>query len=207
MRSPWAEREWFFPLIEEARRFCPAEGPIALAGDFTQVKKSGQHLAQVVCLRDPLSPAFHTHLIDGRRFFQLTVLGPLRAGRAQPLPARSVPVGFEAAPVLKKPGQRADAPARAADRRQQTTRPPARAARRARVELREDFDRAGAGGRRLLGPLEGSFCNRGFFWEPIAQADRLCRCRKDAVLCGRAPAEGTFLLRQREFYPRKPAPG
>jgi hypothetical protein len=110
-------------------------------------------------------------------------------------------VGFEAAPVLKKPGQRADAPARAAGRRQQTTRPTARAARRARVELREDFDRAGAGGRRLLGPLEGSFCNRGFFWEPIARVDRLCRCRKDALLCGRAPAGGRCVYGKESFTP------
>jgi hypothetical protein len=193
-RSPWAERELFFPIIEEALRFCPAEGPIALAGDFTHVKKSGQHIAQVVCMRDPLSPAFHTNLIYGLRFFQLTVLCPFRAGRTQPLPARSVPVRFEAAPVLKKPGKRADAQARAEYRRQQKTRPTARAARRALVELREDFDRTGAATRGLLVTLDGSFCNRVFFWEPIARVDLLCRCRKDAVLCERAPAGG------RSFY-------
>ena len=89
-RSPWKSRELFYPVIEKVLPFSgPAEQPIVLAGDFTHLVKSGKHIAQVHCLRDPLSPPFHTNLIYGLRFFSgdsaLPVSRPQACGPAGPL--------------------------------------------------------------------------------------------------------------------------
>jgi DDE superfamily endonuclease len=202
-RSPWKMRDLFLPVIQRALPFAgPSDQPIVLAGDFTHLAKSGKHIPQVHCMRDPLSPAFHTNLIYGLRFFQVTVLCPFR-DREQPLPARSVPIRFEASPVLAKPGRKATAEERAAYRREQKKRPSAVAARRALEELREDFDRAGAAGRALLVTLDGSFCNQVFFKQPIAGVELVCRCRKDAVLCRPFQDSPNSHKKAARFYDKK----
>jgi hypothetical protein len=187
-RSPWTMRDLFFPVLQGALPFAgPADQPIVLAGDFTHLPKSGKHIPQVHCMRDPLSPPFHTNLIYGLRFFQVTVLCPFR-DRAQPLPARSVPIRFAASPVLAKPGRKATAEEQAHYRREQKKRLAAVAARKVLEELRADFDQAGAAARPLLVTLDGSFCNQVFFKHPIPRVELVCRCRKDAVLCRPAAA-------------------
>jgi hypothetical protein len=183
-RSPWQTRELFFPIIQRVLAFAGAQKePIVLAGDFTHLAKSGRHIPGVHCIRDPLSPPFHANLIYGLRFFQVTVLCPFRDHRPLPLPARSVPVRFEASPVLAKPGKRATAQERAAYRKALKQRLSSVAARQVLEELREDFDRAGASARPLLVALDGSFCNQVFFKKAISGVELVCRCRKDAVLC------------------------
>jgi hypothetical protein len=62
-------------------------------------------------------------------------------------------------------------------------RPTSQVARQVLEELRQDFDRAGASGRKLLVTLDGSFCNQVFFQKAFDRVELLCRCRKDAVLC------------------------
>jgi hypothetical protein len=183
-RSPWQTRELFFSIIGRALAFAgPQKEPIVLAGDFTHLAKSGRHIPRVHCLRDPLSPPFHVNLIYGLRFFQVTVLCPFRDRQEQPLPARSVPVRFEASPVLAKPGKKATPQERAQYRKALKQRLSSVAARQVLEELREDFDRAGASTRPLLVALDGSFCNQVFFKQAISRVELLCRCRKDAVLC------------------------
>jgi hypothetical protein len=183
-RSPWQTRELFFPIIQRALAFAGAQKePIVLAGDFTHLAKSGRHIPGVHCIRDPLSPPFHANLIYGLRFFQVTVLCPFRDHPQQPLPARSVPLRFEASPVLSKPGKKATEQERAGYRKALKQRLSSVAARQVLEELREDFDRAGASARPLLVALDGSFCNQVFFKKAISGVALLCRCRKDAVLC------------------------
>jgi DDE superfamily endonuclease len=183
-RSPWQSRELFFSVIQRALPFAgPEKEPIVLAGDFTHLVKSGRHIPLLHCMRDPLSPPFHPNLIYGLRFFQVTVLCPFRDRAEQPLPARSVPVRFEASPVLAKPGKKATEQQHAQYRKARKERPSSEAARQVLQELRADFDRAGASGRPLLVALDGSFCNQVFLKRPISGVELLCRCRKDAVLC------------------------
>lgn len=52
--------------------------------------------------------AFHTNLRWGHRFLQASLVLPLDEGDGHSA-ARSVPVRWEMAPVVKKPGQRATA--------------------------------------------------------------------------------------------------
>jgi hypothetical protein len=200
-RSPWQTSELFFPVIKRALPFAGKESePIVLAGDFTHLAKTGKHIPQVHCMRDPLSPPFHTNLIYGLRFFQVTVLCPFRDRDPQPLPARSVPIRFEASPVLRRPGKKATAQERADYCRDRKKRLSAVAARQVLEELREDFDRAGASARNLLVTLDGSFCNQVFFKKPIRGVELVCRCRKDAVLCLRSDKTSTAGKKLSRFY-------
>jgi hypothetical protein len=215
-RSPWKSRQLFVPVLREALAFAgPAEEPLVVAGDFTHLPKSGKHIPQVTCLRDPMSPPFHTNLIYGLRFLQLTLLCPFRA-QDPALPSRSVPIRFEAVPVAPKPGKFATPEQWRNYRQTLKKRLTSQTARLALEELRADFDRAGAATRQLLVALDGSFCNRVLIEEPIERVDLLCRCRKDAVLCRRAqPGQKRFYdkatftpeqVRQNEAIPWQSTP-
>jgi hypothetical protein len=195
-RSKWKSADLFVPVIEEALTHCPGTGHIALAGDFTHVPKTGKHIPQVTCMRDPMSPHFHVNLIYGLRFFQVSALCPFRDHKPEALPARSVPICFETAPVTKKPGKKATEEDVAAYKKACKEKLSAKAARQELEELRVRFDEAGAAERRLLATLDGGFCNRVFFEKAFDRIDLIARCRKDAVLCFQAPQqEGS-----RRFY-------
>ena len=182
-RSPWQSRALSLPIIQHSLPFAgPQKEPIVLAGDFTHLLKSGKQIPQRHCMRDPLSPPFHVNLVYGLRFFQVTVLCPFR-DRQKPLAARSVPLRFEASPVVAKPGKRATAQEQADYKTNRKKRLPSVAARQVLQEVREDFDQAGASDRSLLATLDGSFCNQVFFKAALPGMELLCRCRKDAVLC------------------------
>jgi hypothetical protein len=171
------------PIIQHSLPFAgPQKEPIVLAGDFTHLLKSGKQIPQRHCMRDPLSPPFHVNLVYGLRFFQVTLLCPFR-DRQKPLAARSVPLRFEASPVVAKPGKRATAQEQADYKTNRKKRLPSVAARQVLQEVREDFDQAGASDRSLLATLDGSFCNQVFFKAALPGMELLCRCRKDAVLC------------------------
>jgi hypothetical protein len=196
-RSPWKCRELFNPVLREALVFAgPDDQPLVVAGDFTHLPKTGKHIPQVTCMRDPMSPAFHTNLIYGLRFFQLTLLCPFRT-QDPALATRSVPIRFEAVPVVPKPGKKATPEEWKSYRQRQKQRPTSQVARAIIEEVRADLDRAGVIGRRLLVVLDGSFCNRVFMEKPIDNVDLLCRARKDAVLCRRAEPG------QKGFYGKK----
>jgi hypothetical protein len=182
-RSPWQTRDLFCLLIQEALPFSGTDSePITLAGDFTHLPKDGRNIPGVSCMRDPLSPAFHTNLIHGLRFLQIGLICPFRA-QDPALPSRCLPVHFSSLPVLKKPGKKATSKEWSDYRAAVKKRPTAQKARQALIDLRADFNGAGAAARTLLVALDGSFCNRVLMEEPIEGVELLCRCRKDAVLC------------------------
>ena len=196
-RSPWESRALFRPVVAAALPFAgPASEPLIGAGDFTHLPKTGKHIPQVTCLRDPMSPAFHTNLIYGLRFLQVTLLCPFRQEHPE-LPARSVPVRFEAVPVVRKPGPKATEEEWKEYRATTKKRPTSQKARAVIEEFRADLDAAGAAARTLLMTLDGSFCNQVLMEKPIARVELLCRCRKDAVLC--LPAQKG----EKGFYSKK----
>lgn len=202
-RSPWQPREFFRTIIQEALPFAGLQKePIILAGDFTHLPKSGRHIPGVSCMRDPLSPAFHTNLIYGLRFLQVTLLCPFR-DQDPTLPSRSLPIRFDSLPVLEKPGRKACAEEWSAYRAAQKKRPTSQRSRQALIELRADFDSVGASSRSLLVALDGSFCNRVLLEEPIDRVELLCRCRKDAVLCRPAAAGKNRVYSKKKITPEK----
>lgn len=203
-RSPWQCRALFAPVLGEALALAgqAVDGPVVVAGDFTHLPKAGRHIPLVSCLRDPMSPPFHTNLIYGLRFLQLTLLCSFREAHPA-LSARSVPIRWESLPAVPKPGQRASAQEWASYRQAQKRQPTAHATRRALEELRSDLDQAGAVNRALLVTLDGSFCNRVLMAEPIERVALLCRCRKDAVLCRRAAPATKRFYSQATFTPEQ----
>lgn len=201
-RSPWQSRALSLPVIQRSLPFAgPQNQPIVLAGDFTHLVKSGKQIPQRHCMRDPLSPPFHVNLIYGLRFFQVTVLCPFR-DRPKPLAARSIPLRFESSPVVAKPGKKATAEERTEYQRNLKKRLSSVAARQVLLELRDDYDQAGARDRSLLVVLDGSFCNQVFFKEALPRTELLCRCRRDAALC-LAQASDPQLKGPQRFYDPK----
>ena len=75
----------------------PPAAPVVVAVDDTRIRKSGKKVTGAKYTRDPLGPAFHTNFIWAQRFLQLS----MAAG--SPESSRMIPVGWQHAPVPKKP--------------------------------------------------------------------------------------------------------
>lgn len=193
-RSPWQANTLFCPVIERCVRHCKEQSYLVVAGDFTHLAKSGKHIPNVSCIRDPMSPPYHVNLIQGLRFFQLAAILPLYRHPQQPGPPRSVPLCFTEVPVVKKPGRKASLQQQQAYRAACKRRPASHLALEQIKNLRGELDRAGAADKTLFVALDGSFCNAVFFHQTLDRTELLCRCRKDARLHLAAP-EG-----QRRFY-------
>lgn len=197
-RSPWQPRSLYQPIIAEGIDYFSGRDHITLAGDFTHLPKTGRHIPNVHCMRDPMSPAFHVNLIYGLRFIQYTMLLPLyergEPGQELPTPPRSIPICFEEVPVIKKPGRKADEQQVALYKKELAKRPTSRMALEHLCKLRGDFDAAGVANKTLMVALDGGFCNRIFFGGVPERVELVVRCRKDAKL--RMEAEPG----QRGFY-------
>ena len=200
-RSPWEQRKLFKPLIQEGCDYFSGLDHINLAGDFTHLTKTGRHIPNVHCMRDPMSPAFHVNLIYGLRFLQYTMLLPLygKAEDEQELssPPRSIPICFEEVPVLKKPGRKADAKELDLYKKAMRKRPSSQMAFDHLRKLREDFDATGVQDKDLLIALDGGFCNKVFFGEVLPRVELVVRCRKDAKLrTGVQPGQRGFYSKE-----------
>jgi hypothetical protein len=199
-RSSWCARELFGPAIA---RFLDdyKTGLIPIGLDDTKVKKSGARIPYVSWQRDPLSPPFSTNFIRAQRFIQGSLLFPHH--RDHDLSARGIPVAFEHAPVLARPGHRASDQERAAYRKAQKTQNLSTTSLAVIRQLRQDFDHAGAHERILMFALDGSFCNRTIFGAALDRAELIARARKDAKLCLPAPAHSRRWYDPNTFTPEQ----
>lgn len=102
-RCRWSADALFQPILVRAIPLCP--GPyLVVAMDDTRIRKTGRKILSAFYQRDPLSPKFRFNLMWGLRFLQMTLIVPLY--RSQPNVApRSLPIRFQEAPALKRPGQ------------------------------------------------------------------------------------------------------
>jgi len=199
-RSPWEADRQFAPVVKDYLRRHPT-GPIVAAMDDTKYPKSGAHVPGASWHRDPLSPPFHTNLLFGQRFIQISLLFPLHEDGEHA--ARAIPVRFVESPVVKKPGKRASAEAWAAyrqARRRKNLSTDGVAALRA---LRAELDAAGAAERLLLVSVDGSWCNRTVFRAEVDRIVVVARARKDAVLCWPAPPGSRRTYDERTFTPEE----
>jgi hypothetical protein len=202
-RSQWSHRRLFQPLITGVLDYFAFQDHITLAGDFTHLPKTGRHIPNVHCMRDPMSPAFHVNLIYGLRFVQYTVLVPLyRFGDGASSP-RSIPVAFDEIPAPEKPGKRASAEEVAEYKKLRRSRNSSKLALTSVVEMRRHFDEAGAGEKDLLLALDGSFCNQVFFGTLPDRVELICRTRKDARLCFGAPKGSRSFYDSKTFTPEE----
>jgi hypothetical protein len=191
-RSPWEGRELFAPILRNAIQQHRLKR-VVLSVDDTRVWRTGKEVPFTQWHRDPMGPAFQANLKWGHRFLQASLVLPLYAkdGRSS---SRSLPVRWEMAPVVRKPGRQASAPELEQYRRQKKETNLSRQFVSMVLEMREHLDATGQKGQPMVVAADGSFCNRTVLaerWE-TRQVTLVLRCRKDLVLCKQAREEGRF---------------
>ena len=182
-RSPWSSQALFEPVVEDYLGRCP-KGPVVSVIDDTGLARTGKKIPGASWQRDPLSPPFHLNLRWGQRFIQMALLFQ----PPQDQSARSLPIRFEEAPVVRKPGKRASDEDKKIYREQKKKHTLSRRAVALLGQQRQQLDDQGAAQRPLLVSLDGGYCNRTVFRAPLDRITLLARCRKDARLCFPAPA-------------------
>ena len=190
-RCQWDPQNLFFPILRRALPWCSGNY-IGMAVDDTRLHKTGKMIQQAFFQRDPLSPPFHVNLMLGLRFLQASLLVPLH--KHSQVSTRAVPIRFQEASRVKKPGRKASAEEwtqyRIAARQHNLSRQFVTTVH----PLRQILDICGAASKTLLLAVDGSFCNRTVFAIVVKGVEIIARARKDAVLCFRA------CIGSRRFY-------
>jgi hypothetical protein len=202
-RSPWQPRALFHPILEQAIQEQKLER-IVISTDDTRVWRNGKHVPQTQWHRDPLGPPFQTNLRWGHRFLQASLVLPLYEQNPESS-SRSVPVRFEMAPVVKKPGLHASEADQQEYRRQKKEKNLSVQFVTLTKEVRERLNQTGHQAKRLFQVGDGSFCNRTVLredWE-AQNVTLVVRCRKDIVLCRRAPGKGRRFYGKTKFTPEQ----
>jgi DDE superfamily endonuclease len=199
-RSPWSSQALFEPVVDDYLERYP-HGPILGVLDDTGLARNGKKIPGASWQRDPLSPPFHVNLRWGQRFIQMGLLFPLYREREPD--ARSLPIRFEEAPVVRRPGKRASEEEQQAYREQKKKHNLSTQAVALLAQQRQQWDEKGASRRRLIVSLDGSYCNRIMFRAELDRITLLARCRKDARLCFPAPASQRRQYGEKIFTPQQ----
>lgn len=205
-RSKWEDVGLFKPVIEETISHFP-DNYISLAVDDTKIKKTGLLIPYTQYYLDPLSPPFHANLIRAYRVLQFSAILPLYRklvidqndeDRHYHV-CRAIPVSVDNIPAIKKPGKNATGEEQEAYRKSKRVNNLSIAFVTRAMQLREDYDAAGACEKNLLLVADGSFCNSTVFKASLDRTYVAARCRLDAKLCfedttssRRCYAEDTF---------------
>jgi len=197
-RCQWQAQQLFTPMLERALPFCSGRY-IGVAADDTRLHKTGRCIQQAFYQRDPLSPPFHVNLMLGLRFLQASLLVPLY--RRSKVGTRALPIRFQEASRVKRPGRKASAEQwkwyRIVVRKYNLSQK--------FVTMMEDLrlalNAAGASLKILVMAVDGSFCNRTVFGASVEKTEIIARARKDAVLCFRSPAGSRRFYDTQKFTP------
>jgi len=202
-RSEWEPRALFHPILERAIQEHQLK-TIVVSTDDTRVWRTGKHVPQAQWHRDPLGPPFHTNLRWGHRFLQASLVLPLYLQDAESS-SRSIPVRYEMAPVIKKPGQRASEQQIKEYKEQKKEQNLSVQFVALTQELRQRLDQTGHPEKLLIQVGDGSFCNRTVFGQDWSgqNVSLIARCRKDIVLCRRAPGQGRRFYGKTKFTPEE----
>lgn len=202
-RSPWEPRALFHPILEQAIQEHQLQR-IVISTDDTRVWRNGKHVPQTQWHRDPMGPPFQVNLRWGHRFLQSSLSLPLYL-QDQTSSSRSVPIRFEMAPVVKKPGKNAAPADHQEYRRLKKEKNLSVQFVALTKEVRQHLNQTGHQAKRLVQVGDGSFCNRTVLaedWE-AQHVTLVVRCRKDIVLCRRAPGKGRRFYGQTKFTPEQ----
>jgi hypothetical protein len=199
-RCRWQAEQLFQPVLDEYLERYP-QGPIVVAVDDTKLRKSGKKIPGTSWQRDPLSPPFHLNFLYGLRFLQASLLFPHY--REGDYPTRAIPVRFQAAAVVKKPGKRATEEQRKEYQQLKQVKNLSTQTLELQHDLRANLDARGGRARWLLMVGDGSFCNRTIFRSQTEGVAWLARCRKDARLCFPALASERRKYAPRIFTPEQ----
>jgi hypothetical protein len=145
------------------------------------LRKTGSKIADVAYRRDPLSPAFHTNLVRGQRFLQISAMLP--SGTQGPASARAIPIGFQPAPSLPKPSAGDSQEQREEHRKLVKYYNLSTIGRDAIAATRAQLDRQDNGiSRTLVIGTDGSYTNQTVLRGLPARTILIGRIRKDAKL-------------------------
>jgi hypothetical protein len=178
-RSKWKSEDLFTPVLKEA--MSEIDGDLLPFGtDDTRISKTGKKIKSARWGRDPQSPKFHLNLKWGIRYLHTSLLLPLhRFG----ISARALPVWFEEATPIKKPGKKATEEEKAAYGKAQKEHNLSLQAVAMFKSLRKKIDDLGYQSKTLVFALDGSFCNSNIFKAALERIIVIARTRKNAVLC------------------------
>jgi hypothetical protein len=199
-RCQWNPQKLFSPILKRGLPWCTGNY-MGVAVDDTRLRKTGRMIPQAFFQRDPLSPPFHVNLVLGLRFLQASLLVPLH--KCSTVGTRALPIRFQEASRVKKPGRKASAEQwkqyRIASRLHNLSQQFVTMAR----ELRQALDNSGAALKTLLLAVDGSFCNRTVFALVLKGVEIIARARKDAVLCFHAPIGSHRFYDVNKFTPEQ----
>lgn len=199
-RCRWRAEQLFQPVLDEHLQRYP-RGPIFVAVDDTKLRKTGKKIPGTGWQRDPLSPPFHVNFLYGLRFLQASLLFPhYHEGDYSP---RAIPVRFQEAAVVKKPGKRASEEQLKEYKLLKQIKNLSTQTLELLRDLRTNLDERGGGERALLMVGDGSFCNKTIFRAQCPGVEWLARCRKDGRLCFAAPAAERRKYAQEIFTPEQ----
>jgi len=198
-RSKWQAQKLFEPILAEAIPMCEGKF-IPMGCDDTRLKKTGKKIQTAGWGRDPLSPPFRVNLQYGLRYLHASVLIALH--QKYGVSARALPVWFEEAPPVKKPGKRASEEEKLAYRQQIKKQNLSVQAVEMFKKMRKQVDELGYSDQLLAWAVDGSFCNETVFKAELERAIVIARARKDAKLCWPAKA-GRKIYGEEKFTPEQ----
>lgn len=199
-RCRWEPERLFDPVIDEYLDRYPKR-PVVAAIDDTKLRKTGRKIKGASWQRDPLSPPFHLNFIYGLRFVQASILFPHY--KEGDYPPRALPVRFQEAPSVKKPGKRASQQERKQYLELKKIKNLSTQTLEVIRDLRTTVDARGGSSRLLLIVGDGSFTNQTMFKAALDRTQLISRCRKDARLCFRAPVGSRRKYDQQIFTPEQ----
>src|SRR5262245_3210353 len=199
-RCRWEPERLFDPVIDEYMDRYPSR-PIVAAIDDTKLRKTGRKIKGASWHRDPLSPPFHLNLIYGLRFVQASIVFPHY--KEGDYPPRALPVRFQEAPPMKKPGKRATQQQRKQYLELKKKTNLSTQTLQMIRNLRASIDARGGSDCLLLIVGDGSFTNKTMFKAELDRTQLISRCRKDARLCFRAAAGLRRKYDQQIFTPEQ----
>lgn len=160
----------------------PPDEPLVVAIDDTRVRKSGRKVAGAHYTRDPLGPRFQVNFIWAQRFLQLSMACGSDAD------ARLVPIGWQHAPTLKKPGAKASDAERKAYRQACRAHSLGRVASAQLHQTRAWFDQHDGRRRTLWCTVDGGYTNSTVLKSLPPNTELIGRIRRDAKLYFLPPA-------------------
>ena len=136
------------------------------------------------------------------RFLQASLVLPLYQQDATSS-SRAIPVRFELAPVVKKPGKKATPEVWAEYHQEKKAKNLSVQFVALTQELRARLNQTGHAAKPLVQVGDGSFCNRTVLREDwtAQNVSLVVRCRKDIVLCKRARGPGRRFYGKTKFTP------
>jgi hypothetical protein len=179
-RSKWEAQDLFKPVLAKIMQDWEGEF-IALGCDDTRIKKTGKKIATAQYGRDAMSPPFHVNLQYGLRYLHASVLLPLH--QKNELNARAIPVYFQDAPPVKKPGKKATEEEKQIYLTKKKQQNLSLQAMEMFKKMRKQVDEMGRQDKIMVWALDGSFCNETIFKAELERTILIARTRLDAKLC------------------------